>query len=167
MTLTQDFCNSISLLNLLRAQGTVGLSWKVYKFNVKKSISLKRKLMGFFTFEAVMLWQVVSSGVVTYVQVFTDISLDLDSPMYSPYHINSRLRLQLNANNQELSVGTANTLASIGHSFAFTKWLKVLNIPCLTHICFAVKYLYYKLAPQSIVFVGPVTLRTLPWSPYL
>lgn len=53
---------------------------------------------------------------------------------------------------QELSGGTANTLASIGHSFAFTKWLKVLNFPCLTHICFAVKYLYYKLAPQSIVF---------------
>lgn len=47
-----------------------------------------------------MLWQVVSSGVVTYVQGFTDISLDLESLMYSPYHINSRLRLQLNAHNQ-------------------------------------------------------------------
>ncbi len=54
----------------------------------------------------------------------TDISLDLKSPMYSPYHINSRLRLQLNAHNQELSGGTVNTLASRGPSFAFTEWLE-------------------------------------------
>lgn len=56
------------------------------------------------------------------IKAFTDISLDLESPIHSPFHINSRLRLQLNAHNQELSVGTANTLVSRGPSLVFSKY---------------------------------------------